>query len=304
MNLYFVISATADNYIMAETPEGLLCSNCSPDGRFAGVDLYSSDENGEKLPGEVIAAKIAKALDPDITEDDLAWMGEPCCANLAEWKAEQERFESFNRDAVFLIGSFGEKEINERQPEKSKTHKSKHPPHRHKNDIDGYWYAVVKEGDSDWGTGSFDYEEARQMARELSDSEDNRHYIAFINVGQDGEADSLCVKEVHFDDKELGFIPVLVNGERKMMTYEAVCKALHMDPSVFFVVVKKNGKIGFTCGKDHEVLALLYYVKEARFCPTDSLFFAAMGRKMGKADRLEYQPTKAAPSRPKNDIAL
>lgn len=172
------------------------------------------------------------------------------------------------------------------------------------NFLDGYWYAVVKEGDSDWGTGSFDYEEARQMARELSDSEDNRHYIAFINVGQDGEADSLCVKEVHFDDKELGFIPVLVNGERKMMTYEAVCKALHMDPSVLFVDVKKNGKIGFTCGKDHEVRALLYYVKEARFCPTDSLFFAAMGRKMGKADRLEYQPTKAAPSRPKNDIAL
>ena len=168
----------------------------------------------------------------------------------------------------------------------------------------GYWYAVVKEDDSDWGTGSFDYEEARQMVRELSDSEDDRHYIAFIDIGEDGEADSLCVKEVHFDDKELGFIPVLVNGERKMMTYEAVCRELQMNPADHFVNVTKAGKIGFTCGKPDEVQTLLCRVKEKRFSPTDGLFLSAMGRKMQKTDRLEYLPKAVAPSRHKHDIAL
>ena len=120
MNIYFVTSGTADNYIMVETSEGILCSNCAPDGEFAGVDLSSYGENGEKISGELIAAKIAEALDPDLTEDDLDWMGEPCYSNMAAWKAEQEAAEYFNRDEAFFVGSFGAKEINARQAEKAK----------------------------------------------------------------------------------------------------------------------------------------------------------------------------------------
>lgn len=114
MNLYFVRSGTADNYIMAETSEGVLCSNCAPTGEFAGVDLYGYDANGKKISDKLIAAEIADALDPDITEDDLAWMGDPCYPSIVAWEDEQKAAEPFNRDKAFFIGIFGAREISHR----------------------------------------------------------------------------------------------------------------------------------------------------------------------------------------------
>ena len=106
MKLYFVECGTADNYIMADTGAGILCDNCAPDGTFAGVSLYSYDENDEKIPGEEIAAKIAAAIDPDICEDDLVWMGDPVLNNMGEWEAEQNASEQWQRDEAFLIGEY------------------------------------------------------------------------------------------------------------------------------------------------------------------------------------------------------
>ena len=118
MNLYFVRSGTSDNYIMAETSEGVLCSNCAPTGEFAGVDLYGYNANGEIISDKLIAAKIAEALDPDITENDLAWMGAPCYPSIAAWEDEQKAAEPFNRDKAFFIGSFGAREIVPVHPQK------------------------------------------------------------------------------------------------------------------------------------------------------------------------------------------
>ena len=105
MKLYFVESATADNYILAETSNGILCSNCAPDGCWGGVSLYSYD-NGEKISGETIAAALAAATDPDLTEDDLAWMGDPCYGSLTDWEAEQAAQKPYNADTLYLIGNF------------------------------------------------------------------------------------------------------------------------------------------------------------------------------------------------------
>ena len=118
MNHDFVRSGTANNYIMAETSEGVLCSNCAPTGEFAGVDLYGYNANGEIISDKLIAAKIAEALDPDITENDLAWMGAPCYPSIAAWEDEQKAAEPFNRDKAFFIGSFGAREIVPVHPQK------------------------------------------------------------------------------------------------------------------------------------------------------------------------------------------
>lgn len=156
------------------------------------------------------------------------------------------------------------------------------------NISNNWWNAVVREGDNDWGTGSYDYQEAAQMARELSDTEDNRHYVAVINNGVDGEADPVCENEIHFSDEELGFIPVQVSGEIKKMNYAAVCHKLGVDASIHFVDVQEDGKIGFTCGKDHECRSLMQAVQKNKMVPTDGLFEAAYGRKMRVTDRADY----------------
>ena len=106
MKLYFVKSATANNYIMAETENGILCSNCAPDGRFAGVSLYGYNLNGESISGERIARQIAERVDPDISADDILWMGDPCYAEMTAWEKEQDAKEPYNRDEKFLIGTF------------------------------------------------------------------------------------------------------------------------------------------------------------------------------------------------------
>lgn len=156
------------------------------------------------------------------------------------------------------------------------------------NISNNWWNAVVREGDNDWGTGSYDYQEAAQMAREFSDTEDNRHYVAVINNGVDGEADPVCENEIHFSDEELGFIPVQVSGEIKKMNYAAVCHKLGVDASIHFVDVQEDGKIGFTCGKDHECRSLMQAVQKNKMVPTDGLFEAAYGRKMRVTDRADY----------------
>lgn len=103
MKLYFVESGTADNYIMSVSEDGVCCDNCAPDGKFAGIDLYSYDENGEKIPGEDIARAIREALDQSGCRIEDFDFGDPCCRNFEEWEAEQAEQEYFNRDNAFLI---------------------------------------------------------------------------------------------------------------------------------------------------------------------------------------------------------
>lgn len=62
-----------------------------------------------------------------------------------------------------------------------------------------YWYAVLRDqSDNDWGSGSYDKEEALQQARELRDSGETDVRIAIINngavIGDDGKVDERAVK--------------------------------------------------------------------------------------------------------------
>ena len=102
VKLWFVESGTGDNYVIAETQDGLVFCDCSPTGEFAEVDLYSYGENGERIPGEVIAAKIAAAVDPNLDESDFDYM-EPCWKSFDEWQAEQDASEDWQRDRAFPI---------------------------------------------------------------------------------------------------------------------------------------------------------------------------------------------------------
>lgn len=104
MKLYFVKSATADNYILAETDCGILCDNCSPDGCFAGISISTIDTD----PEDIISA-IREAIDPEIDETDLDYMGEAIYGSIDEFIADQEHFESFDQDELFLIGEYGTK---------------------------------------------------------------------------------------------------------------------------------------------------------------------------------------------------
>lgn len=51
-----------------------------------------------------------------------------------------------------------------------------------------YWYAVMADNDdSDWGYGSYDLDEAREMLKNYPDG-----YIAVIEMGND----PICVEEI------------------------------------------------------------------------------------------------------------
>jgi hypothetical protein len=103
MKLYFVESGTADNYIMSVSDDGVCCYNCAPEGKFAGISLYSYDENGEKIFGEDIARAIRKSLDhSDCNIEDIDF-GDPCCSSFEDWEAYQDEQEYFNQDKAFLI---------------------------------------------------------------------------------------------------------------------------------------------------------------------------------------------------------
>lgn len=103
MKLWFVKSATADNYILAETDDGLFADSCAPDGCFAGISLCNVDEMGNEISGEVIAERIAKAIDPDLSDADLSWMGEPILESFEAWEADQANYEPFTQDEAFPI---------------------------------------------------------------------------------------------------------------------------------------------------------------------------------------------------------
>lgn len=57
------------------------------------------------------------------------------------------------------------------------------------------WYAVMSgPEDNDWGTGSFDYDEALEMVKPfILDG----GYIAVIDDGDD----PICIDEIHFDEE-------------------------------------------------------------------------------------------------------
>ena len=51
-----------------------------------------------------------------------------------------------------------------------------------------YWFAVMMDNeDNDWGTGSYNYDEAREMAIRM-----DAEYIAVIEMG----SDPICVDEI------------------------------------------------------------------------------------------------------------
>ena len=55
-----------------------------------------------------------------------------------------------------------------------------------------YWYAVMADAeDQDWGTGSYDYNEAVNMVQQYIQ---DGGYIAVI---EESENDSICVDEIH-----------------------------------------------------------------------------------------------------------
>lgn len=63
-----------------------------------------------------------------------------------------------------------------------------------------YWYAVLRDReDDDWGTGSFDLEEAKEWA-----SKCEHGYIAVIDGGYDEDGnetvDPICVGEINKED--------------------------------------------------------------------------------------------------------
>ncbi len=56
------------------------------------------------------------------------------------------------------------------------------------------WYAVMRDrSDDDWGYGSYDLEEAKQM---LKKEEDSEAYIAVIEMG----SDPICAEELSQDE--------------------------------------------------------------------------------------------------------
>lgn len=99
VRIYFMESATADNYIAVETSEGVRFSNCAPDGRFAGVSLQTNDER----KAIDVVFEIVSAIDENVSEDDMAWMGEPVCSSMDELKSEIEAQEPFNRDSIWMV---------------------------------------------------------------------------------------------------------------------------------------------------------------------------------------------------------
>lgn len=103
MKLYFVESGAADNYIMSVSEDGVCCDNCAQDGKFAGISLYSYDENGEKISGEAIARAIREALDQSGCSIEDIDFGDPCYSSFEDWEADQDEQEDFNRDKAFLI---------------------------------------------------------------------------------------------------------------------------------------------------------------------------------------------------------
>lgn len=64
-----------------------------------------------------------------------------------------------------------------------------------------YWYAVMMDReDNDWGTGSFDLEQAKDMAKKYGVDA----YIAVIDGGYDEDGnettDPICVDEIEQED--------------------------------------------------------------------------------------------------------
>ena len=106
MKLYYVISGFADNYILAEMSDGIRCSNCSPDGKFADIALYNYGADGEEISGEEMARRIAEAIDPDISESDLSWMDETDFGTIEDWAQSMYGCEPWQLDEEFFIGEF------------------------------------------------------------------------------------------------------------------------------------------------------------------------------------------------------
>lgn len=65
-----------------------------------------------------------------------------------------------------------------------------------------YWYAVLRDRkDNDWGTGSFDLEEAKAMVKQDHPEEG---FIAVIDANYDEEGnattDGVCIDEIMQED--------------------------------------------------------------------------------------------------------
>lgn len=62
------------------------------------------------------------------------------------------------------------------------------------SEMNRIWYAVMRDlEDNDWGTGSFDLDEATQRVKQMRADGEPDAYIAVIDNGDD----PVCVDEIH-----------------------------------------------------------------------------------------------------------
>ena len=60
-------------------------------------------------------------------------------------------------------------------------------------------------------------------------------------------------------------------GGKKEMTYAEVCKDLGFIADIHFVKITTRGTISYTCGKCHEIRALLAACRERDYVPSIAL---------------------------------
>lgn len=59
----------------------------------------------------------------------------------------------------------------------------------------GYWYAVQRDSKDDWGTGSYDRDEAMEMFRKTREDHPDA-LIAVIDEGDDPPHTAICIEEI------------------------------------------------------------------------------------------------------------
>lgn len=65
----------------------------------------------------------------------------------------------------------------------------------------GHWYAAMRDLEDEWGNGSYDFDEALEMAREYYQDGYSDALVAEIDEGIYG-IDAECVREIYIKDEE------------------------------------------------------------------------------------------------------
>lgn len=87
-----------------------------------------------------------------------------------------------------------------------------------------YWYAVMQDDDdNDWGYGSFDLDEAREMVKKYPSG-----YIAVIDDGPD----PVCVDEIRREPDDLWTVAELIEALQQCPPGYRIALTAHGLPSV------------------------------------------------------------------------